>query len=142
MGTKIEKFKNIIHLLFSHHTEEYYNRTFTISFRDKEFHICARCSGVVSIFFVAFGYFLFTKLELDSTFSLLLATLLVIPVLIDWGTQKLGYRESKNPIRFITGALLGLGIALLQFTYEHYLITIIVISIYIVIFFIISMRGY
>ncbi len=142
MGTKIEKLKNIIHLFFSHHTEEYYNRTFTLSVRGKEFHICARCSGVVISFLVAFSYFLFTKIELDSTFSLILATLLVIPVMIDWGTQKLGYRESINPIRFITGALLGFGIALLQFTYEHYLITIIVISTFMGIFFIISMRGF
>ncbi|NVM00735.1 MAG: DUF2085 domain-containing protein [Candidatus Helarchaeota archaeon] len=141
MGTKIEKLKNMIHLFFSHHTEEYYNRTFTISVRGKEFHICARCSGVVICFLVSFSYFILKKIELESTFSLILATLLVIPVLIDWGTQKLGYRESINSIRFITGSLLGFGIALLRFTYEHYLITIIVISIYLIVFFIIAIRS-
>ncbi|MFX0134858.1 MAG: DUF2085 domain-containing protein [Candidatus Hodarchaeota archaeon] len=141
MGTKIEKLKNMIHLFFSHHTEEYYNRTFTISFRDKEFHICARCSGVVISFLTAFSYILLTDVDLDSTFSLILAVILAIPVMIDWGTQKLGYRESRNSIRFTTGVLLGLGITLLRFTYEHFLITIIVISIFIIIFSIITMRA-
>ncbi|MHA1301517.1 MAG: DUF2085 domain-containing protein [Candidatus Helarchaeota archaeon] len=142
MGSKREKIKNFFSLLLSHHTEEYYNRTFTLSIRGKEVHFCARCSGVILSFIVALFVIYFMEIELEATFSLILATILVIPVVFDWGTQKLGYRESINSIRFITGSLLGIGISLLQFTYSIHWITFIVIAVYLVIFFIISMRSY
>ncbi len=142
MGSRKEKVKDFFLILLSHHAEEYYNRTFTISIRGREIHFCARCSGVILSFISALIYFFFAKLELEPTFSLILATILAIPVTIDWGTQKLGYRESRNSIRFSTGALLGIGTSLLKFTFTIYWLTLIVVTTFIVIFFIITIRGY
>ena len=142
MGSKKELIKNFFLMILSHHTEDYYNRTFTLSFRGREIHFCARCSGVFLSFIGALFYFLFAKIELEAALSLITAIFLAIPVTIDWGTQKLGYRESRNSIRFATGALLGTGIALLQFTYTIQWLTFIVILIFIAIFFVISIRGY
>ena len=142
MGSKSEKIKNFFLMLLSHHSEEYYNRTFTLSFRGKEIHFCARCSGVILIFFMAVCFELLANLKVDPTLSLVLAIIMVIPVLIDWGTQKLGYRESRNVIRFTTGGLLGVAISLLQYAYTLRVLTIIAISIYLVIAIVISMKGY
>ncbi|MHA1378614.1 MAG: DUF2085 domain-containing protein [Candidatus Helarchaeota archaeon] len=142
MASKKDKLKNFFSLLLSHHTEEFYNRTFTISIRNKEIHLCARCSGVILSFIAALIFTFMTQIKLDPVCSLVTAILFVIPVLIDWGTQKLGYRESKNSIRFITGSFLGVGIALLRYTYPLQWLPFIFIAMYLVIFFIVSIKGY
>ena len=142
MGSKKEQIKNFFSLLLSHHTEEYYNRTFTLSFRGKEVHFCARCSGVILGFIGGLLVTLFINFDIQPFYALIGAVGLAIPATIDWGTQKLGYRESINPIRFISGLLLGMGIVSLQYTYEIYWLTLIVIGIFLVIFFIISINGY
>lgn len=137
-----EKIKNLILLLLSHHSEEYYNRTFTLSFHGREIHFCARCSGVILSFLGAICCEFLINLKIEAILGLILASLLAVPVMIDWGTQKLGYRESKNSIRFGTGMLVGIGITFLRYTYEQQVLTSIVVGIFLMIFFIISMKGY
>lgn len=39
---------------------------------------------------------------------------LAVPLLVDWTTQALGFRTSTNPLRFTTGVIAGLGLALLR----------------------------
>ncbi len=71
-------------------------------FKGKQFPLCARCTGIFAGYFTMpiFHYGIIQP-------SLLIITLLMIPLIIDSSTQAMGYRESNNVLRFITGFLSG-----------------------------------
>jgi uncharacterized membrane protein len=56
----------------------------------------------------------FNIFSLPFLIGLPLSFLLALPSIIDWVTQKLGFRHSSNDIRFSTGFLEGLGVASLN----------------------------
>jgi len=108
----------------SHHRRghrDFFEHTFRISIRGRDHYFCARCTGIYSAFFsfllvgIILGYSVL-QYRIDGYFSLLMSIILVLPLLIDWGTQKLLLRESTNPIRFITGFIFGIGFWFVQFT--------------------------
>ena len=70
--------------------------------------LCARCMGMV------FGFVL--AIIVESVGTLLhpaLALFLCAPLIIDGVSQNIGYRESTNLLRLITGILFGLGLYLI-----------------------------
>lgn len=101
-----------LHLLISHHEPPYMNRTWRISFRGRSLHICARCSallvGIVTGLFIHL-YILLIPMNPITFFG---AFLLSLPAVIDWSTQTLEIRESRNSIRTLTGFLLGYAVGL------------------------------
>ena len=112
----------------SHHRKghvDYYTHTFRISIRGRDIYLCARCTGIYSSFISFFvvgmilGYSFF-QTKFDPYLSLFLAIMFASPLLIDWGTQKVGLRESVNPLRFATGFLFGIGFWFIQFTIAIY----------------------
>ena len=96
--------KTSLRLLLEHHPPWLRHRCIRLRLLKREIYLCARCTGTflgyltASIFKIAFQ-------------SILYPTMLGIPALIDWSTQKLSLRESCNPIRVLTGFLLGVGFA-------------------------------
>jgi uncharacterized membrane protein len=44
------------------------------------------------------------------------ALILALPAIVDWITQNVGFRESNNPVRVVTGFLEGVGVLLLSLT--------------------------
>lgn len=66
--------------------------------------ICARCTGIVmgSILSIIMIYF-------NITFSIMTCLILLIPLIVDGGTQYLNYRLSNNSLRLATGILFGIG---------------------------------
>lgn len=72
-------------------------------FRGHQFPVCARCTGV----FIgeAFAILLFRFFEI----SVVTAIVFCLIMLMDWLIQHLGYRESNNVRRLITGLLCGYG---------------------------------
>jgi uncharacterized membrane protein len=64
------------------------------------------------------------------------AFLLSVPAVIDWSTQTLGLRESRNSIRSITGFLLGyaVGFVLASFNVFYYILVVILYSGYTITF--------
>ena len=122
----------------AHHRKghiDYYQHTIPITIKDNEFRLCARCTGIYSGLFSAiiieavYGYWLFGN-SLDPVYSLISSIILATPLLIDWGTQKVGLRESRNSLRVVTGFLFGIGFSLIQFTREIFVWTAIVIAFY------------
>lgn len=57
-----------------------------------------------------------------NLYLILLAVLMVIPTFIDGLTQLLGYRESNNKIRFITGLAAGFGLGVLVKAFKFFLL--------------------
>lgn len=101
-----------LHLLISHHEPPYMNRTWRISFRGRSLHICARCSallvGIITGLFIHLYFFLIPM----NPITFFGAFLLSLPAVIDWSTQTLEFRESRNSIRTLTGFLLGYAVGL------------------------------
>jgi uncharacterized membrane protein len=113
-----EDVKKAVLYLLSHHTEEHLDRALRLKFPgDRKLYICARCTGMIlgfvsGILLQRFGFIT----NLDENLSLFLAIGLALPAMIDWWTQSVFGRESKNYIRVPTGFSLGVGITLLRFS--------------------------
>ena len=79
---------------------------------EKYFPLCSRCTGLYTgaILFYISALFLFIDYSPAMT---LFAFIIIIPLIIDGLTQNLGYRESNNVLRFITGLGAGVGFTFL-----------------------------
>ncbi len=80
----------------------------SFSVRGRQFHICARCTGILM------GYLLSPVMYLaDSKIITTTFVTFTLLMMIDGFTQLYGLRESTNLLRFITG--LGWGITFFPF---------------------------
>jgi uncharacterized membrane protein len=80
----------------------------TIYFRNKAFPLCARCTGTLIGVFTLPIY----HMEIMSP-SIGLIVLFASPAIVDAFTQLIGFRESNNKLRIITGFLLGASLSAL-----------------------------
>lgn len=78
------------------------DRSFFI--RNRQFPICARCTGVVIGYIVALSVFIFCRTPLW------LCLLFCMIMFLDWLVQYLKIKESNNIRRLITGILGGYGL--------------------------------
>ncbi|MFX1565307.1 MAG: DUF2085 domain-containing protein [Promethearchaeota archaeon] len=119
-----------LHLLISHHDPPYMHRTWSISFRGHTLHICARCSALLIGIILALYLHLFLLHIPINPITFFGAFFLSLPAVIDWSTQTLRIRESRNPVRALTGFLLGyaVGFVLSSFNLIYYLLVVILYS--------------
>jgi len=97
-----EKVSSILRLLVEHHQPWLRDRCLCLDLNGRPVYLCARCTGTV------LGFVAGSLIGSAST-SPYLISLLALPALIDWGTQKLCLRESTNIMRVLTGFSLGLS---------------------------------
>jgi uncharacterized membrane protein len=75
------------------------------------FPVCSRCTGLYMgaiLFLTCLIYF-----SIEYTFTLIImAFIITIPCILDGFTQYLGFRESNNELRFMTGFAAGFGAAM------------------------------
>jgi uncharacterized membrane protein len=76
----------------------------SFAWRGRQFPVCARCTGIL-LGWACYPFFLFGLAALP----LWAAVTLNAPVLLDGGTQAMGWRTSTNPLRLATGLLGGVG---------------------------------
>jgi uncharacterized membrane protein len=83
----------------------------TLRVGDRLLPVCARCTGAYIGLFL--GYFLVPMRRKNASGppDLLITSLMLTPMIIDAGTQWIGFRNSTNEIRLITGLLFGIGAA-------------------------------
>jgi uncharacterized membrane protein len=73
-----------------------------------EFPVCARDLAFYSFLMVgALAFPIFRKINSKEVPNIWFLIFSIIPMAIDGGTQLLGWRESTNLLRFLTGALAG-----------------------------------
>ena len=103
----MNKKQKLLFLLLSHHGSEKLHRTIHVRLWGKDLYFCARgvgrYSGLLSA--VTASYLL----TFPSWFYSLIFVFFPLPSIVDWITQKLGSRESRNWIRVTTGYLLGIA---------------------------------
>jgi len=87
-------FYRLAHLIGCHQRSD---RSYFI--RGRQIPVCARCFGALT------GLLLVPAFRLDT----LAASALLLPMLLDGGTQALGLRGSKNWLRFGTGLCFAVG---------------------------------
>jgi uncharacterized membrane protein len=81
------------------------DRSFFIN--DNQMPFCARCVAIFLGITIGIGFMIFFRLQLDLKFLLLLL-MGFIPIGIDGIGQQMGFWESNNLIRLITGLLIGI----------------------------------
>lgn len=77
-------------------------------YKEFQFPVCARCTGVIISALIAIPLFFFYKLDIR------IAVLMSFIMFLDWFIQFLKIRPSTNIRRFITGIIGGFG-----WTYIH-----------------------
>lgn len=96
------------------------DRTFNI--KGHYFPVCARCTGFYIGAFTYFTYVYFFYVQY-SFYLVLIASIMLLPALLDGLTQLLKYRTSNNALRLFTGLIGGLGLAILFKALKYYIIT-------------------
>ena len=106
------------------------HRTWAISFRGHTLHICARCSALLVGIILSLYIHIFLIYIPITPITFLGAFLLSLPAVVDWSTQTLQMRESRNPMRALTGFLLGyaVGFVLSSFNIIYYLLVVVLYS--------------
>lgn len=79
----------------------------SLPFLGLERWLCARCLGILLGSLAAAVVVLHLGVALPWTWGVALAA----PLVVDWGTQFVGWRESTNGLRLATGILFGLAMA-------------------------------
>ena len=95
-------------------------RTFNI--QGHYFPVCSRCTGFYIGAFLYFSYVYFYYVEYTMTL-IFIAFLMITPTFIDGTTQLSGFRESNNTLRFFTGLIGGIGLAILVKAIKMLIIT-------------------
>ena len=78
-------------------------------YKGHQFPVCARCTG----FYAGLAAYLVCNVFIEHPYDLkmlMISIILLIPTSIDGFTQYLGFRESTNTLRFITGFIGGIGL--------------------------------
>lgn len=80
-----------------------------------QFPVCARCAGVIISAIIA--TIVFFKKKLSIKLSIALSSVM----LIDWGIQYLGIKQSTNKRRLITGLIGGFGYSTLHLHFYYFI---------------------
>ena len=101
--------------LLSHHEPAHYDRCYAVPFRGRRVRLCARCTGIypgIVLGVAAAGFS-------DVGTTALLFAIAVLPAfaLVDWARTAFTPATGSNPVRTVSGALLGIGygIGVLEF---------------------------
>ena len=89
---------------------------FKVQLNGHTYFVCARCSGfylgIIIGFPISFAMLLFFPIfySLGPIGTTIIAIGLALPAMLDWSTQRLALRESRNALRFGTGLPAGFSL--------------------------------
>ena len=124
---------------------------FKVQLDDETYYICARCSGLYLGIFIGFPISFIMLLFFPIFYSLgdigttLVAIFLALPAMLDWTTQRLALRVSRNGIRFWTALPAGFSLSWYLISPVSFLVKIPVmigVLLFLAVFFFVDRRLY
>ncbi|MFB1481535.1 DUF2085 domain-containing protein [Corallococcus sp. RDP092CA] len=97
----------------SHHHADEYNRTYVLA----GVRVCARCLGTYPVLAAVFAGLFALKAPLAWEWDVPVVLALTLPALVDWAVGRFRPASGSNPVRTLTGVLLG--VALGRSLYVH-----------------------
>ncbi len=104
----------------THHIIEDADHAIGVKMGKLTIFLCTRCTAMLSGLFFTMYAFAALKLDIDPFLAFFLDIFIPAPVFVDWGLQRFGYRKATTRSRTITGALTGLGFALVTLASPDY----------------------
>ncbi len=95
--------------VLSHHPDEEWDCCYAPTIYGRQFHICARCSGIYPGILLGIIAYLSGFL---TPLNWLVVLVFPVPALFDWWLSITGLFEGWNPLRTLTGGLLGVAYGL------------------------------
>lgn len=95
--------------LLAHHEPSEWYRCYAPTVFGRRLHVCARCAGIYPG--IAAGLLAYT-VGPAWLVDIALVALLPLPALVDWALTSFTERRGYNPVRTVTGGLLGYGYGL------------------------------
>ncbi|MBD3188012.1 DUF2085 domain-containing protein [Candidatus Bathyarchaeota archaeon] len=122
----------------THHIDEDADHTIPATFGNVTVYFCTRCAGMILGVLLTIHFFTTFSVEISGFLALVLDIFIPLPIFIDWGTQRFGFRQSTTISRLITGGLTGTGFYILTYaTLEYPIASSIVLASYLVALFLI-----
>jgi uncharacterized membrane protein len=112
----VNPLKRVLGLVL-HFCEHKEIHAFKIRLNDRVYYVCARCSGLylgmfsgfpITLLLIFFAPFVYQLGDIGTTS---VAFLFALPAMLDWTTQRLAWRESRNAIRFWTALPAGFSLS-------------------------------
>jgi uncharacterized membrane protein len=111
--SKRDEVKEAIHTLISHHPPSLYGHCIRVTVLGRSVYFCSRCTGIYGGMAVGIVALLFLGVSLSPDWIwFMLALILGFATVTDWMTQRLTPRKTRNSVRFISGLMSGLGLAI------------------------------
>jgi uncharacterized membrane protein len=90
----------------SHHREDEYNRTYVLG----GVRVCARCLGTYPVLFAVLVGLFALRAPLQWKWDVPGVLALTLPALVDWALGRFRPARGSNPVRTLTGVMLGIAL--------------------------------
>jgi uncharacterized membrane protein len=132
------QFGCVYRIPLAHHSEFESDHAVPVNIGGYNIFFCTRCSGMltgilIGVFIESF-LFLAYRFTIEPGIAKILMIVLPIPGLIDWGTQRLGYRKSTDISRIITGLSIGFALHMTTLTEPGDTTPLLIIGLYFIVF--------
>ncbi len=105
--------KEALMVMLSHHPPSMYGHCLRVSVRGHSLYLCGRCSGIYGGLGLGIIALFLTGTHLEPSWLwFLVAVALGLTTVIDWMTQRMTPRRTTLRLRFLTGLMSGIGLAI------------------------------
>ena len=116
-----DEIKESIHTLFSHHPPSHYGHCLRVSLRGHSIYFCARCSGIYGGLGIGILVLLLFSFRLEPHWLwFLFSVALGFATIVDWVSQRVTPRKTRNLMRAGTGFASGIGLAIVFYLANVY----------------------
>jgi uncharacterized membrane protein len=111
--TRKDEIKESIHVMLSHHPPSLFGHCLRLSIKGHSIYFCARCSGIYGGLFIGVVALFLWRLSLEPSWLWFLIALgMGLTTIIEWTTQRLTPRKTRNLLRVTTGFMSGVALAI------------------------------
>ncbi|GAB4319640.1 MAG: hypothetical protein Kow0069_23280 [Promethearchaeota archaeon] len=130
------------HEVLTHHPPLAADHSFPVELNGCSVYFCSRCGGMMVGLFMTFFAANLLPIRPPQEFIVWACALAPIPGMVDWGTQRLGFRTSNTTGRLVTGTSIGVAMYFLSLVdADHRAQVLAIVVVYFVAFFFLFVFG-